>query len=341
MSQNKTDGKVTIMVLKKKTLLIGIICVLCFVGAIAAAAYHSKKDKTPDSMVAATAEATDAVLTQKVQEENEQATIKPTKEPAESKEVEATPVIVDNPTDKPIKKPEKTMKPQATKAPEKETPAPSKLPSSKRQFVVVIDPGHQIKQNSAQEAVAPGSKKTKKKVSSGTAGTYTGVAEYQVNLEVSLQLRDALEQLGYTVIMTRETNDVDISNIERAEVANKAKADVFIRIHCDGSEDHSVNGIFTICPTKNNPNCSGIYKECYALSKCVLDDVIDTTDANSRGIMQTDTMSGINWCQVPVTIIEMGYMSNKKEDNALVSKDYQKKLVEGMSKGIQKYLESK
>ncbi|MDO5294607.1 MAG: N-acetylmuramoyl-L-alanine amidase [bacterium] len=335
MSQTKKNGKVKLMVVKKKTVLITLVCVLCFAGAIAAAAYHSRNDKTPKGTVEATASSTDAVLTQKVQEENEQVSLTPTMEKAEMPDVNVTKKPVDKPTSNPTKKPEATI------APATNSPSPSPLKSSKRQFVVVIDPGHQSKQNSAQEAVAPGSKETKKKVSSGTEGTYTGVAEYQVNLEVSLKLRDALEALGYTVIMTRETNDVDISNIERAEIANKAKADAFIRIHCDGSEDHSVNGIFTICPTKNNPNCASIYKECYSLSKYVLDNVIDSTEANSRGIMQTDTMSGINWCQVPVTIIEMGFMSNKKEDNALVSEEYQKKLVDGMSKGIQKYLESK
>ena len=69
-----------------------------------------------------------------------------------------------------------------------------------------VDPGHQEHANREQEPIAPNSKKTKDKVASGTQGVKTRVPEYQVNLEVSLRLRDALEALGCEVYMTRETN---------------------------------------------------------------------------------------------------------------------------------------
>ena len=106
-----------------------------------------------------------------------------------------------------------------------------------------VDPGHQRHQNTEKEPVAPDSKETKAKVSSGTAGVRTKVPEYQVNLDVSLQLRDALEALGCEVYMTRQTNDVDISNRERALMMNELGVDLVLRIHCNGAENSGAHGI--------------------------------------------------------------------------------------------------
>lgn len=201
--------------------------------------------------------------------------------------------------------------------------------------VVVLDAGHQSKANRDKEPVGPGAKETKAKVSSGTQGRFTRVPEYQVNLDVTLQLRDELEKRGYTVILTRESNDVDISNAQRAAVANEAQAGAFVRIHCNGSEDPSVHGAFTICPTPDNPFPIGqLYEPCRALAEQVLDGLVEATGAQKQKIWETDTMSGLNWCEVPSIIVEMGYMTNEAEDNALVSPEYQAKLVQGLANGI-------
>ena len=72
----------------------------------------------------------------------------------------------------------------------------------------------------------PGASQTKAKVASGTTGRTTGVTEYQLNLDVALKLRDELEARGYEVYMIRETNDVDISNAERAQLAAESGSDI-------------------------------------------------------------------------------------------------------------------
>lgn len=205
--------------------------------------------------------------------------------------------------------------------------------------VIAIDAGHQLRGNSAMEPNGPGSATKKAKVTSGTSGCATKVPEYKLNLQVAKKLKKELESRGYKVVMIRTAHNVNISNVERAKIANEAGADAFVRIHANSSDSSSVSGALTIAPTaKNKYLSSKIRKESQKLSKKVIQKFCQATGARNRGVMYTDTMTGINWCTVPVTIIEMGFMSNASEDRKMSTASYQKKMVSGIADGLDAYL---
>ena len=192
--------------------------------------------------------------------------------------------------------------------------------------VIVLDPGHSAVVATGTEPLGPGSSEQKAADASGTRGISSGVPEYELTLNISVQLKEVLEQRGYQVVLTREPNNLN--------------ADVYVRIHANGSENSNAKGAMTICTTPNNPYNASIYGESKALSEAILDKYCEVTGCNKEYVWETDTMSGNNWSQVPVTIVEMGYMTNPEEDVLMQTAEYQQKMVQGIADGIDAYMEN-
>ena len=204
--------------------------------------------------------------------------------------------------------------------------------------IVCIDAGHQQAGISEQEPNGPGSSVMKAKLTTGTQGCVTGLPEHQLNLTISLALKETLINRGYQVVMIRETADCPMSNAERAQLANSSGAEIFVRIHANSSDNSDVSGAQFYAPSSANPYLSAdVINASNTLSSVMLDSFCAATGAVNRGVLQDDNMTGINWCTIPVTIAEMGFMSNPTEDQLMSDPSYQAKMVQGLADGIDAY----
>ncbi|WP_282939086.1 N-acetylmuramoyl-L-alanine amidase [Paenibacillus sp. RC67] len=215
-------------------------------------------------------------------------------------------------------------------------PVSAKTPNEQ---VVCLDPGHQLYGNNALEPASPDSNEMKAKVTSGTRGVKTKKPEYVLTLEASLQLKDKLEKLGYEVVMTRETHEVDISNIERAQKCNDVQADLAVRIHADGDNSPKAQGISVLYPASSKGNQAWVAQSKDAAG-VILNEAIAATGAVSRGVVPRSDLTGFNWSTVPSVLIEMGFMTNPEEDQKLSDADYMNRLTNGITAGINQVLSS-
>lgn len=224
-----------------------------------------------------------------------------------------------------------------------ETPGELQGPKAALAHIIGIDPGHQGPNvdMSDLEPLGPGSTEMKAKASTGTQGTFSGLPEYQLNLDVSLKLKTILEERGYQTVLTRTDNDTAISNKERAEYVADQGADIYVRIHANGAQSSSAAGALTISPSESNPYVPQLYNDSNSLSQCILDAYCDATGFENRGITYADNMTGINWSTIPVTIVEMGFMTNESDDLKMSDPDFQDTMASGIADGIDAYFADK
>jgi len=199
--------------------------------------------------------------------------------------------------------------------------------------VVVVDPGHQAGSYSGVEPIGPGSSTMKEKTTSGTEGAVTHISEAELNLVVGLKLRDALQNRGIQVDMTRTslTQGDNVGNIDRAQFWNAKHAALVIRVHADGVTDGSVHGIHVLYPAAASRWTDAISAPSRRAAQLAEAALVAATGAKELGIDPHTDMTGLNWSKVPVILPEIGFMSNPSEDRLLATDAYRQKIADACS----------
>lgn len=158
---------------------------------------------------------------------------------------------------------------------------------------------------------------------------------------MSFLLKEKLEAKGIQVVMTRTSQDVDISNKERATFANDYKADLFLRLHADGSENPNQSGFAVLTPAEGSPYTKEIYAESLQISQKIVNKMRENNQVKVNGIKFRDDLSGFNWAKVPGVLLELGFMSNQDEDKKLSDPQYVNSLLQSVTDSVDEYRKSK
>jgi N-acetylmuramoyl-L-alanine amidase len=205
--------------------------------------------------------------------------------------------------------------------------------------VVALDPGHDLRANLATEPIGPGSSTRKIKDGGGTSGVVSGLREADLNLRVALRLRQLLEGAGVRVVMTRtKTAGTSIGNVARAAIANRARAALFLRIHADGSTERSTRGTHALYPALRRGWTDDVYAASKRAARIVQADLRAALGFPDRGLQERSDFTGFNWADVPVTLVEMGFMTNPTEDRLLATSAYQQRAAVGLCRGTLRFL---
>ena len=188
---------------------------------------------------------------------------------------------------------------------------------------IVIDPGHQKNPDTDQEQVSLNSRNTKAKCTAGSEGVSTGIKEYELTMNVSRLIKEYLEQCGATVVLTRENNDVNLSNQERAKLAGASNAQVFLRIHADAANDGKTSGIKVFVPEKGDT---------------ALGDILGNKLKEAEGLefdksVKTSAYTGLNYVSSSIKAfqVSLGFLSNSDDEKVITDPDKQYEIAVAVS----------
>ncbi len=203
-------------------------------------------------------------------------------------------------------------------------------------FKILLDAGHGCTKTYT-EPVAPGSSETRvESPSTGTSGVVTKKSEGDLTLEIALLLEKSLKNYGADVYMIRRTSGTPMSLVDRANYGNKLNVDLAFRIHADGVDDSSANGASVLYPSDDYVSKKVSEKSANA-AECVIRKYAEATGLYNRGTVERSDLTGFNFTKVPCILIEMGFMTNPDDDKKMSDSSFQKKMIQGMVRGIIDY----
>jgi N-acetylmuramoyl-L-alanine amidase len=200
--------------------------------------------------------------------------------------------------------------------------------------LVCLDPGHGTAPDVARgyEPIGPGSAQLKIKDPGGASG------EAPVALAIARRTRAALVARGYRVAMTRNADGYRGGNRERARFCNARGAALMIRIHADGSTDPRTNGIATLVPSRRRGWTDDVYASSRRAGTVLQRELVGATGARDLGVVERSDLTGFNWADVPVVLVETGFMSNPRERALLRSGAYQRKVAGALARATHRFL---
>ena len=196
--------------------------------------------------------------------------------------------------------------------------------------LICIDPGHGTPAavGSQREPIGPGSRVLKEKDGGGAAG------EAPIVLAIARRTRALLLDQGYRVAMTRSGATTTRGNVARAQFCNRRRAALMLRIHADGSADASRRGVSTLYPARRAGWTDDVFGPSRRAAQLVQRELVRATGAPDLGLVPRSDLTGFNWADVPVILVETGFLSNPVERRRLHSFAYQQRVARGLAAGV-------
>ena len=196
--------------------------------------------------------------------------------------------------------------------------------------LICLDPGHGTAPDVARatEPIGPGSAATKIVDGGGTPG------EAEVVLAISRRARALLDAAGYRVAMTRTARGYRGTNADRARFCNRRGAALMVRIHADGATDPGTHGASTLYPAVRRGWTDDVAAKSRRAARLLQTAVVAATGARDLGIRARSDLVGFNFADVPVVLVETGFMTNPREGARLRTTPYQQRVARGIAAGV-------